>query len=166
MAEKKTTVKVNYEVARRKLTAVSEKLGPFFRIMARKVAGEALRIVKMYTPPTAPGRTNIKELWMMEETKQGTAEIYTIMNTYQKNPDVILFFEEGTVPHIIRPRRCKRLRFFIEGEEIFSKLVHHPGTPAYHMVEQAQKETDSLIDQYVDLTLKTLNEVLVAGGKI
>jgi hypothetical protein len=161
-----TNITIDYEVARRKLTTVSAKLGPFFRIMARKVAGEALRIVKMYTPPTSPGRTNIKELWMMETTREGTAEIYTIANTYQKNPDVILFFEEGTVPHIIRPRKCKRLRFFIEGQEIFSKLVHHPGTPAYHMVEQAQRETDYIINQYVDLTLKTLNEVLEAGGKI
>jgi len=161
-----THITVDYEQARRKLTTVSEKLGPFFRIMMRKVANEALRIVKMHTPPTSAGRTNIKELWMMEETREGTAEIYTIANTYQKNPDVILFFEEGTVPHIIRPRKCKRLRFFIEGAEIFSKLVHHPGTPAYHMVEQAQKETNYIVDQYIDLTLKTLNEVIAAGGKI
>ena len=36
--------------------------------------------------------------------------------------------EEGTVPHLIRPVEASTLHFYIDGEEVFTKLVHHPGT--------------------------------------
>jgi len=41
--------------------------------------------------------------------------------------------EEGTRPHIIRPRRASVLRFTVPGvaRPIFARLVHHPGTRAY-----------------------------------
>lgn len=38
------------------------------------------------------------------------------------------FLEEGTRPHIIRPVRAKALRFEVDGEVVFARLVHHPGT--------------------------------------
>lgn len=35
--------------------------------------------------------------------------------------------EEGTKPHEIRPVDANVLHFTIDGEDIFTKLVHHPG---------------------------------------
>ena len=35
--------------------------------------------------------------------------------------------EEGTDPHIIEPIDSSVLHFQIDGEDIFAKLVHHPG---------------------------------------
>ena len=37
------------------------------------------------------------------------------------------FVEEGTVPHVIKPRAGKILRFVIEGREVFAREVIHPG---------------------------------------
>lgn len=35
--------------------------------------------------------------------------------------------EEGTEPHLIRPVEASVLHFTIDGEDVFTKLVHHPG---------------------------------------
>ena len=35
--------------------------------------------------------------------------------------------EEGTDPHEIRPVEASVLHFTIDGEDVFAKLVHHPG---------------------------------------
>lgn len=38
--------------------------------------------------------------------------------------------EDGTRPHVIRPRQAKALRFRSGGRIRFAKVVHHPGNPA------------------------------------
>lgn len=45
--------------------------------------------------------------------------------------------EKGTRPHVIRPRRAKVLAFVVDGRRVFSRLVHHPGTKAYRIMERA-----------------------------
>ena len=39
-----------------------------------------------------------------------------------------LWTEFGTPPHIIRPVDAKALHFKTGGNEVFAKVVHHPGT--------------------------------------
>jgi hypothetical protein len=38
------------------------------------------------------------------------------------------YLQEGTKPHVIRPKRKKALRWIVEGVTYFSKKVQHPGT--------------------------------------
>lgn len=38
------------------------------------------------------------------------------------------YIEYGTPPHIIRPVNAKALKFSINGDDVFAKEVHHPGT--------------------------------------
>jgi len=38
------------------------------------------------------------------------------------------FIELGTKPHIIAAERAKALRFWVDGEVVYAKTVHHPGT--------------------------------------
>lgn len=40
------------------------------------------------------------------------------------------FIEYGTVPHKIRPKNAKALKFKVGGETVFAKEVNHPGTKA------------------------------------
>lgn len=47
------------------------------------------------------------------------------------------FIEEGTSPHIIRPRRASILAFDVGGRRVFAREVHHPGTRAHHVVREA-----------------------------
>lgn len=39
----------------------------------------------------------------------------------------VIFEKTGAAPHDIVPVRAKALHFFVEGEEVFAKRVHHPG---------------------------------------
>lgn len=129
------------------------------RIMAGRLAERAYGMIKAFTPETSKGRTKIKELWDMDHSRRGTIETYIIKNLYPKK-DIILFFEEGTRPHIIRPIRAKSLRWVDEmtGEEVFAQMVRHPGTPAYEMIAKTEKLMLPQIDGYVAATLKDLDK--------
>lgn len=46
-------------------------------------------------------------------------------------PELAKWLEEGTRPHVIRPREAKALRFVQGGQLRFAKKVQHPGTRPY-----------------------------------
>lgn len=50
------------------------------------------------------------------------------------------FVENGTAPHLIRPRTAKALKFKIGGRTVYAKVVHHPGTKAVHFMAKAVRE--------------------------
>lgn len=51
---------------------------------------------------------------------------------------VSVWVEQGTVPHIIVPRRARVLVFQNEqGATIFARRVNHPGTRAYRVLDRA-----------------------------
>lgn len=37
------------------------------------------------------------------------------------------FTNDGTRPHVIRPKRAKVLAFTVGGRRVFARVVHHPG---------------------------------------
>lgn len=45
--------------------------------------------------------------------------------------------ERGTRPHVITPKRATVLVFDTPGGTVFTRLVHHPGTRAYRIMEKA-----------------------------
>lgn len=44
---------------------------------------------------------------------------------------------DGTRPHLIRPRRAKALRFTVGGRVVYAKVVHHPGTRPNPFLDKA-----------------------------
>ena len=50
------------------------------------------------------------------------------------------FVNDGTAPHIIRPRRAQALRFVVGGRVVFAKVVHHPGTRGNPFLDRALRE--------------------------
>ena len=49
------------------------------------------------------------------------------------------YVEYGARPHVIRPRRAEALRFVVDGEVVYARRVHHPGTrPAEVMGRTAE----------------------------
>ena len=48
-----------------------------------------------------------------------------------------IFIENGTKAHIIKPKRCKALKFTSGGKVIYAKKVRHPGTKANPFLEPA-----------------------------
>lgn len=57
-----------------------------------------------------------------------------------------LFLEEGTRPHIIRPRHKKAL--FWEGAAHPVSFVRHPGTPAYNWLSEGINRSVPLFERY------------------
>lgn len=47
------------------------------------------------------------------------------------------FVLRGTRPHLIRPRRARALHFYVDGTEVFTRLVRHPGTRANPFLQRA-----------------------------
>jgi len=50
---------------------------------------------------------------------------------------------DGTRPHVIRPRNAKALRFVVGGQVVYAKVVHHPGTRARPFLDRALREVAS-----------------------
>lgn len=62
--------------------------------------------------------------------------------TYQvgTNVEYAPYVENGTRPHVIRPRRAQVLRFKVNGRTVYAKVVHHPGTRAQPFLSRATRE--------------------------
>jgi hypothetical protein len=50
------------------------------------------------------------------------------------------YVNDGTGPHIIRPRNAQALRFVVDGRVVFARVVHHPGTRAQPFLDRALRE--------------------------
>lgn len=47
---------------------------------------------------------------------------------------------DGSRPHVIRPRRAQVLRFRVGGQVVFAKVVNHPGTRGTHFLDKALRD--------------------------
>lgn len=57
--------------------------------------------------------------------------------------------ERGTDPHDILPNKAKALAFMVGGSQVFSKIVHHPGTKAqWYMRNSLREMTPEIIAGY------------------
>lgn len=65
------------------------------------------------------------------------------------------FVADGTLPHIITPKRKKFLRFMGRGGLVFTKRVSHPGTNAHPYARR--------MEEVAEATLNSRCEDVVAG---
>jgi len=59
---------------------------------------------------------------------------------------------DGTRPHIIRPKNAKVLRFKVGGQTVFARVVHHPGTRAQPFLDRALREVAGARDYRITQT--------------
>ncbi|MEW2127109.1 HK97 gp10 family phage protein [Streptomyces sp. NPDC007259] len=62
--------------------------------------------------------------------------VYTIGSDVHYAP----YVNDGTRPHVIRPKRAKALRFNVGGRTVFAAVVNHPGTRANPFLDRALRE--------------------------
>ena len=60
--------------------------------------------------------------------------------TIESNVEYAAFVNDGTRPHIIRPRTARVLRFEVGGRVVYARVVHHPGTRARPFLDRALRE--------------------------
>lgn len=54
--------------------------------------------------------------------------------------DYAQMVNDGTRPHVIRPKNASVLRFVVGGRVVYAKVVHHPGTRANPFLDRALRE--------------------------
>lgn len=59
---------------------------------------------------------------------------------------------DGTRPHVIRPKNAKVLRFKVGGQTVFARVVHHPGTRAQPFLDRALREVAGARDYRITQT--------------
>ena len=75
--------------------------------------------------PKRTGRLSQSIVKRFYDSPEGFTVVIAALQPYA------VFVHEGTKPHDIRPVKAKSLRWFgTDGNPIFAKVVHHPGTPA------------------------------------
>lgn len=60
--------------------------------------------------------------------------------TVGSNVSYAAYVNDGTRPHIIRPRNAQALRFMVGGRVVYARVVHHPGTRARPFLDRALRE--------------------------
>lgn len=67
---------------------------------------------------------------------------FTLRTVYTIGSDVFYapYVNDGTRPHLIRPKTKQALKFTIGGRTVFAKVVHHPGTRANPFLDRALRE--------------------------
>jgi hypothetical protein len=60
--------------------------------------------------------------------------------TIGSDVDYAQMVNDGTRPHIIRPKNAKALRFKVGGRTVYAKVVHHPGTRPRPFLDRALNE--------------------------
>lgn len=144
-----------------KLGKLKDDIIPYIAVFMEEAAKKAEEVVRAYTPATSKGSTPIRDLWDMQYSSDGVIHEYTIRNLYP-NQDIIWYFEEGTRPHVIRPKEAGGVLHWTDertGDEIFSKIVRHPGTRAWGMVKKGKEVGQYLIEGYVQDTIKMVKDL-------
>lgn len=135
----------------RSLDELTEKLKRFPTVFSEFLQ-DAGEITADQMRDNAPVRTGA--LWSSIRIDVGSKSV-RVYPTVPYAP----FVEYGTMPHIIRPMSAQALHFFINGEEVFAKEVHHPGFPGRFFI---RKTRDELKERVVDLAAHYVMELFGA----
>lgn len=103
------------------------------------LADEAYRIMC----EKAPVRTGALRASITKNVRAGEAEVGPTM-------PYAVYVEYGTRPHVIRPVYARALRFKVEGEIVFSMVVHHPGTRPQPFVRETASEVVMMLPRLVE----------------
>jgi hypothetical protein len=135
------TVQVDLRPALAALDGVS---GP---VLARKL-GAVVREGALFAERQVAGRTPVRTgvLRASVHPTQVGPLAWKVASPVAYAPAV----EDGSRPHIIRPRRGKYLVFVAGGRRVFARSVHHPGTKGRHMFAQSIPDIVAALPGIVD----------------
>ena len=106
-----------------------------FRATSRSEGEIAARQVVARAKVLAPVDTGRLRASIRVERRStlGLRQRWTVGSDVEYAPMV----NDGTKPHIIRPKRAKALKFKMGGKTVYAKVVHHPGTRARPFLDRA-----------------------------
>lgn len=93
-------------------------------------------------------REHLRDTVRLDLAKTGTAG--AVVST---SSPIMVFVENDTKAHIIRPVKAQALRFFVRGKAVFAKEVHHPGTRGKHVWAKADAAVRMRLIRAVDAAI-------------
>jgi len=161
----KLTFKIDERLFMAKIRGVGTKVIPYIKSDIKDLAEWAFVEVVRETPKTSSGRTIIKDLWVISKTKRGSIEQFIIRNLYH-DQNILMYMEKGTEPHIITPSKPGGfLHFVLKGNNVFTRMVKHPGTRPHKMVEKTGAKLEKKIDWLTQRFFKHVNRLEAMGIK-
>lgn len=134
-------------------TSVRIDMGPLkeirggARARVRKLVEEQANLTREYAvqeapvgnnPDSGPGEKPLRETIYVRAAPGANREEFIVGSTSIK----AVWVTYGTPAHIIVPKRAKVLRFEINGEVIWTKEVHHPGTKPNDFLGRARERAE------------------------
>ncbi|HEX6518279.1 MAG TPA: HK97 gp10 family phage protein [Nocardioidaceae bacterium] len=109
-----------------------------FSSTSRSEGERAARLVVARAKILAPVDTGRLRASIRVERRSffGLRQRWTVGSDVEYAPMV----NDGTRPHVIRPRRAKALRFKVGGRTVYAAVVRHPGTRARPFLDRALQE--------------------------
>lgn len=100
----------------RELRSRIRALGQAFKPLGKDWADETVKLMRPQIP-VATGKTR-----RSVRRRNASMKRATVVGSF-----VNYFLDKGPVPHPIRPKRARMLRFQAEGRTVFARSVRHPG---------------------------------------
>lgn len=113
--------------------------------LSRVIKGEARRVLRLRATQTL---NRAKVLAPVDTGRLRASGKIQYSSTFGFRPKATIIFDtdyaafvnDGTAPHVIRPRNARVLRFVVGGKVVYAKVVHHPGTRANPFLDRALRE--------------------------
>lgn len=123
------------------LHAPNGTVGRHFQRVSAAVTREA-KVVAGQKLQRGPGPQHYADSFKSEVARGRGGELrFKVSNTRKTRDgrDLAAILEAGSRPHIIRPKKVGGVLAFVarSGDLVFTRLVQHPGTRAYRIMETA-----------------------------
>lgn len=113
--------------------------------LARVIKGESRRALRNRAPQVLNRARVLAPVRTGRLRSSGKVQ-YSGLFTFRPKATIIFdvdyaaFVNDGTRPHVIRPKRAKVLRFTVGGQVVYAKVVNHPGTKPNPFLDRALRE--------------------------
>lgn len=113
--------------------------------LSRVIQGEARRVLRQRAPQVLNRARILAPVDTGRLRSSGRVE-YSGFFGFRPKATIVFDVEyapmvnDGTQPHIIRPKKAQVLRFQVGGRIVYAKVVHHPGTKANPFLDRALRE--------------------------
>lgn len=126
------------------------------------LTGEAMEQLKRTTPRSDKPGTHLADMYTRVAKKDMHGWIEEIIiGTASDHPELLWYLEHGTAPHIIMGNPL--LVFEINGQTIFTTIVHHPGTKPYQFVSQTRANLERKIELFKSEVARRTREAVRSG---
>jgi len=116
--------------------------------LGRVIKGESRKALRLRAPQVL-NRAKILAPVDTGRLRSSGKVSYSGLFTFRPKATIVFDVEyaamvnDGTRPHIIRPKNARVLRFVVGGRVVYARVVHHPGTRANPFLDRALREVVS-----------------------